>query len=85
MIMQKVQVMEQTSNNVQYSVISDHISRGAADVATLGKSLQESVSKNIVQFQIQQKQIKGHVNGEKNLSENQKMIMTKFIEANEEE
>jgi hypothetical protein len=42
--------MEQTSNNVQYSVIQDHISRGAADVATLGKSLQESVSKNILQF-----------------------------------
>ena len=40
--------MEQANENVQYGVMQDHISRGAADVATLGRSLQESVSKNIL-------------------------------------
>ena len=70
---------------VNHQMLQDHVSRGAADIATLGESLQKSILKNINSMSIKTKPIVGHVNGERNLGENQKLIMNKFIEASEGE
>lgn len=55
---------------VGHDMLQDHVSRGAADIATLGQSLQKSIKKNINSMSIKANPITGHVNGERNLGEN---------------